>query len=739
MAGGAIESVGILTVSNSTFSGNTSVYFNGGAIWSVGALTVSNSTFFDNSSVTTYFPYHGWTIASEGLLTINNSTISNNQGGGIYSSALLQGVLTNSLTVNNTTISSNSGTSGGGGIYYGGGGGSFTVNNSTISNNTADGLGGGGGGGILSWGPLTLGNSTISNNTSAGGGGGIYSGGPLTVSNSTFAGNSAAGQGGGIFVPEAIDVTITNSTFSANSALVGGGISYFDTNGLGYYPRFTVSNSTFVGNSARFGGAVSFNMNDFYGYPGAGLLTNVTITGNRCDFTPVAPAGGGGIIINNGDLALNNTIVANNFIGPSPSTTPDNVYGAVRGSNNLFGVGLYNLYGANNLIDVADPGLAPLGNYGGPTRTMPLLPGSPALGAGSAALAVDASDQRGLPRVVGGAIDIGAVENQMLGGVDNDGVSDAVENGAPNSGDGNGDGVPDRDQVNVTSLPNAVNGSYVTLQSPAGTSLADVQTVTNPPAGAPPRAQAPVGFFDFQVQGVTSTAPVTVTLYMPAGVKVNKYFKYGLEPVDNPATTTLNEATDPHWWDFKWDGTTGAQFVKVNGFTTKIVLTFVDNGRGDDDPAAGIIADPGAPVFVPIEVQIDIRSTVNLASQGRIAVAIFSTAGFDATLVDVASVRFAGATAVQWTLQDVNGDGRLDMVLQFRTQDTNLRAVYEQLLADDINADGVLDSNHQEATIALTGSTSGDEQFEGSDTLDLFLSGKALRQMLDQMASAGLI
>ena len=36
-----------------------------------------------------------------------------------------------------------------------------------------------------------------------------------------------------------------------------------------------------------------------------------------------------------------------------------------------------------NQVGVANPGLAPLGNYGGPTRTIALLPGSPAIDAGS--------------------------------------------------------------------------------------------------------------------------------------------------------------------------------------------------------------------------------------------------------------------------------------------------------------------------------------------------------------------
>jgi hypothetical protein len=38
-------------------------------------------------------------------------------------------------------------------------------------------------------------------------------------------------------------------------------------------------------------------------------------------------------------------------------------------------------------------------------------------------------------------------------------------------------------------------------------------------------------------------------------------------------------------------------------------------------------------------------------------------------------------------LLDVNGEGWLDLVLDFRTQDTNLRDLYERLLAEEIDAD----------------------------------------------------
>jgi hydrogenase maturation factor HypE len=53
-----------------------------------------------------------------------------------------------------------------------------------------------------------------------------------------------------------------------------------------------------------------------------------------------------------------------------------------------------------------------LGNYGGPTQTHLLVPGSPAINAGDNALIPDGvtTDQRGFPRIQDGTVDIGAVE-----------------------------------------------------------------------------------------------------------------------------------------------------------------------------------------------------------------------------------------------------------------------------------------------------------------------------------------
>jgi hypothetical protein len=244
----------------------------------------------------------------------------------------------------------------------------------------------------------TLSGLTIANgSTDFGGGifnGAFYNGtlATLTVTNCTLAGNTASASGGGIY-NGAGNLVVNSSTLSGNSASVNGG-------GIRNFGLLALTNSTLAGNSAgNFGGGI--------GNDASAALSNCTLSGN-------AAAMGGGIDANNGTLTVANTIVAGN----SASTGPD-VNGTIASQGyNLFG----DPSGAAGLqtsdLRNLDPLLAPLGNYGGPTQTMALLPGSPAINAGSNGLAVDPSgnplltDQRGLSRIVNGPVDIGAFESR---------------------------------------------------------------------------------------------------------------------------------------------------------------------------------------------------------------------------------------------------------------------------------------------------------------------------------------
>ena len=88
-----------------------------------------------------------------------------------------------------------------------------------------------------------------------------------------------------------------------------------------------------------------------------------------------------------------------------------------------------------------------------------------------------------------------------------------------------------------------------------------------------------------------------------------------------------------------------------------VTLYLEDGGEGDADGTA--TCDIGA---FEVQPSIDVKpgsdpNTINLASNGRIAVAIFTTDDFDASQVDASTVLFAGANAVRSSLEDVDHDG----------------------------------------------------------------------------------
>lgn len=83
-----------------------------------------------------------------------------------------------------------------------------------------------------------------------------------------------------------------------------------------------------------------------------------------------------------------------------------------------------------------------------------------------------------------------------------------------------------------------------------------------------------------------------------------------------------------------------------------------------------------------VSVAIDIKpgdnqTIVKAGTKGSIPVAILSTNGFDATRVNPLTVRFGRtgteASPTQWSLEDVDGDGTLDLVLHFNTMSTGIQ------------------------------------------------------------------
>ncbi len=166
---------------------------------------------------------------------------------------------------------------------------------------------------------------------------------------------------------------------------------------------------------------------------------------------------------------------------------------------------------------------------------------------------------------------------------DLDGVSDGTEDPDGTGYDGNFDGTSDSLQVNVVSLPNSTNGNYVTIASTIfGTSLTNVVATPNPsPDNTPTGVQFPIGFLDYKIQNVSPGGAATIQIFTSPGNTFSTFYKYGPTPSD----------AIPHWYEFLYDGTTGAEFAG-----NIITLHFVDGQRGDADLTTnGVIIDPGAP------------------------------------------------------------------------------------------------------------------------------------------------
>jgi hypothetical protein len=272
------------------------------------------------------------------------------------------------------------------------------------------------GGGINNSGTLVLNNNKISRNTAnqyfAGQGGGIYNNGTLTINKSTISGNTAAasssgiaGQGAGI--NNARTLVINKSTISGNTATggydggVGGGM-------FNYFGTVTINDSTISGNSATDGTSRAYG-GGIFTVGGRLTISNSTIGANTAYY-------GGGICQDphGGTAALQDSILANSFSGGNCSgTVTSNGY-------NLSSDSTCNFNSTGDLNNT-DPKLGKLGNYGGPTQTIPLLSGGPAIDAGNPNGCSDGNghllktDQRGYPRPDKedtGGCDMGAYERQ---------------------------------------------------------------------------------------------------------------------------------------------------------------------------------------------------------------------------------------------------------------------------------------------------------------------------------------
>ncbi len=259
------------------------------------------------------------------------------------------------------------------------------------------------GGGLFNAGRLTLHQSSVTENFAGFLGGGLFNflPGVLTLNQSTVAGNSADLDGGGAV--NASSLTADQSTIAQNTAARGVGGGVYNNSGT-----LELRNCTMAENIAPSGGAI-FNA-------GRVVASHSTIANNA---TTGGPGGG---IFSQGEQTLTNTIVAKNRGAIA------DIFGSVISlGNNLIGEaaedGGWITEPTSPKADRLnqDPLLDPqfLHDNGGPTMTIALMSGSPALQSGTcldAASAFVETDQRGAPRAKGapasGALrcDIGAFQ-----------------------------------------------------------------------------------------------------------------------------------------------------------------------------------------------------------------------------------------------------------------------------------------------------------------------------------------
>jgi hypothetical protein len=269
-------------------------------------------------------------------------------------------------------------------------------------------------------GTLTLTDAVVSQNTTTGGngqghGGGIYvNGSALALTRVVVAANHANFHGGGVYVTGASSViSLTHTTVSDNTVQVGAGGGVYMRTGT-----TTIRASSIVGNQSNNGAGISAS-------DGQLTVTNSTVVLNR------ARSFGGAFQLFNvaGTTHISHSTVAANSAGNNfggfyfPSTATAIVKNSIVAGNGPINCGPNMVSVGQNFSDDATCGgftqtgtplLEPLADNGGPTPTMALTPGSPAIDAVAVCTdllgALVSVDQRGTARPQGASCDAGAFE-----------------------------------------------------------------------------------------------------------------------------------------------------------------------------------------------------------------------------------------------------------------------------------------------------------------------------------------
>ncbi len=265
-----------------------------------------------------------------------------------------------------------------------------------------------------------------------GSGGAVYNPGTLRIDQSLFASNSAVGGYGGSGFNGSAQFSINGGNGGPGGSAGGGALSLGGPSALVNCTLAWNGAYGANGGSGGAGAAVISHGGTFYGSGGNGAsggsgrggavediagtlrITNCTIAYNRSTYgykgwggsgSPVGQPGASdgtayGAVYSAGTVAVNNVLADN---------SPANGIGAmVDAGYNLSSDGSCAFSGAGSRNNTAAL-LGPLRNNGGPTPTIALLAGSPAIDAADTRRA-PLVDQRGFPRPVGQAADIGAYE-----------------------------------------------------------------------------------------------------------------------------------------------------------------------------------------------------------------------------------------------------------------------------------------------------------------------------------------
>nr|WP_293840334.1 leucine-rich repeat domain-containing protein [uncultured Arsenicibacter sp.] len=321
--------------------------------------------------------------------------------------------LTNTAVLDGFVISGGNGGNSGGGMYNDGSGlnnvCSPKIANCVFSENTAD-----AGGAMYNNGRSSGNSSPILTNCSFQGnsatdGGAIYNqGGSFGNSspnliNCSFQGNKTINGGGAIYnmalVSGSSSPTLTNCLFQGNTALFKGGAIVNDGRSSGISsPNLT--NCSFQNNSANIGGGM-WNQNDGGSGSSNPILANCSFQGNMATES-------GGVLWNSGS-----------FLG---NCKPSIINCLIYGNNNTFFnqdasiTARYSLFDASVTGYTSGPGnltvtVSPFATV----SSVQLLASSAAINAGDPAtttVTAGTTDLAGNPRIVGGRVDMGAVEFQ---------------------------------------------------------------------------------------------------------------------------------------------------------------------------------------------------------------------------------------------------------------------------------------------------------------------------------------